>query len=79
MIRYHDCLFSILYIQILFLGHSPATESWAVGCVLYALIFGRPPFETDNLEKTYKRIERGDFSYPSHIPISRDAHSLIES
>ncbi|CAJ0920114.1 unnamed protein product, partial [Mesorhabditis belari] len=46
-------------------GHSEASEAWAIGCILYCMLIGRPPFETDNLQKTYNRIMRGEFSWPT--------------
>lgn len=27
-------------------GHSQASEAWAIGCMLFCMLTGRPPFET---------------------------------
>jgi len=34
-----------------------------MGAILYALLYGRPPFETSDVKKTYKRIKEGQFSF----------------
>ncbi|CAJ0577915.1 unnamed protein product, partial [Mesorhabditis spiculigera] len=45
-------------------GHSELTEAWAIGCMLFCMLTGRPPFETDQLEKTYARIMKAEFRWP---------------
>ncbi len=48
-------------------GHSVASEMWAVGCTLYAMLVGRPPFETCSLEATYERIRTGRYQMPAQL------------
>lgn len=31
-------------------GHSYEVDVWAIGCILYTLLVGKPPFETDTLK-----------------------------
>ena len=31
-------------------GHSFEVDIWAIGCILYTLLFGKPPFETESLK-----------------------------
>ena len=38
------------------LGHNYEADIWAMGCIMYALLVGQPPFETDTLKETYSRI-----------------------
>lgn len=56
-------------------GHSFEADIWAVGCTMYALLVGRPPFETTTLKETYLRITENTYKVPSHI--SGPAHNLI--
>lgn len=42
---------------------------------MYIFLTGKPPFETDNLEKTYKRIKAGDFVIPPSM--NKDAADLL--
>jgi len=60
-------------------GHSYEVDVWAVGVIAYTLLEGKPPFETKDINDTYSRIKRGDYSYPPNIPISNEAKSLIDS
>ncbi|ESO04961.1 hypothetical protein HELRODRAFT_185535 [Helobdella robusta] len=58
-------------------GHSYEVDAWSLGCILYTLLVGKPPFETSNLKDTYARIKRNEY----HIPAGRaslQAKSLIE-
>lgn len=59
-------------------GHSYEVDIWSLGVVLYACLIGKPPFETNNVKTTYSRIRTNSYSFPDHIPLSRQARSLIE-
>lgn len=39
-------------------GYTFPVDIWAVGCIGYALLFGKPPFQTNQLRKTYQAIQR---------------------
>ena len=56
--------------------HTTKVDIWAIGCVLYALVVGIPPFETANLDKTYKKISQNDYTLPSTM--SLEAQDLIK-
>ncbi|CAI4228775.1 unnamed protein product [Auanema sp. JU1783] len=45
-------------------GHSFEVDIWAVGCILYTLLFGKPPFETQTLKDTYNRIKMNQYTIP---------------
>jgi polo-like kinase 1 len=46
---------------------------------MYTLIIGKPPFETNNVKETYKRIKIGNYTFPEHAVISEPAKDLIQS
>jgi len=58
-------------------GHSPASEVWSLGCMIFALLCGAPPFETESVASTYSRIAAGTFSLPPSI--STPAASFLRS
>ncbi len=44
----------------------------------YTFLIGKPPYETSDVKKTYKRIRANDYSFPEHVQISKNARMLIE-
>lgn len=46
------------------LGHSYEADVWAMGCIMYALLVGQPPFETETLKETYSRITTNKYVIP---------------
>ncbi|MFT7811904.1 serine/threonine-protein kinase PLK2 [Arapaima gigas] len=58
-------------------GHGCESDVWALGCVMYTMLLGRPPFETTNLKETYRCIREARYSMPSSL--SFPAKQLIAS
>jgi len=48
-----------------------------LGVIMYTLIIGKPPFETQDVKTTYKRIKMNAYSFPENALISEAARSLI--
>jgi len=48
-------------------GHSYEVDVWSMGCILYTLLVGRPPFETSSLKDTYQKIKKNDYQIPPQL------------
>uniref|UniRef100_A0A8C6SJW3 Serine/threonine-protein kinase PLK n=1 Tax=Neogobius melanostomus TaxID=47308 RepID=A0A8C6SJW3_9GOBI len=57
-------------------GHSYEVDVWSLGCILYTLLVGKPPFETSCLKETYNRIKKNNYTVPWHV--NPAASSLIK-
>merc|ERR1719427_1688274 len=54
-------------------GHSYEVDVWALGCILYTQLVGKPPFETQTLKDTYTRIKKNEYHIPSRVgPLARN-------
>jgi len=58
-------------------GHSYEVDVWSMGCILYTLLVGRPPFETSSLKDTYQKIKKNEYQIPPHL--SAPAATLLKS
>ena len=58
-------------------GHSYEVDIWSLGVIVYTLIIGKPPFETQDVKTTYKRIKMNNYSFPESAVISEAAKNLI--
>lgn len=56
-------------------GHSFEVDIWSLGCIMYTLLVGKPPFETSSLKDTYKRIKSCEYRIPSTL--RKPAASMI--
>lgn len=48
-------------------GHSYEVDIWSIGCVMYTLLVGTPPFETKSLKETYSKIRKCDYRMPTNL------------
>ncbi|KAK1348941.1 putative LOV domain-containing protein [Heracleum sosnowskyi] len=60
-------------------GHSSAVDWWALGILLYEMLYGRTPFKGKNRRKTFGNILNKELTFPSSIPVSIAAKQLIHS
>jgi len=58
-------------------GHSYEVDVWSMGCILYTLLVGRPPFETSSLKDTYQKIKKNEYQIPPHL--SAPAATLLKT
>jgi polo-like kinase 1 len=57
-------------------GHSYEVDVWSLGCILYTLLIGKPPFETSCLKDTYAKIKKNEYTIPPN-KITVQAKNLI--
>lgn len=57
-------------------AHGLPTDVWGLGCLLYTLLVGRPPFDTNGVKSTLTQVVIGNFSIPEYI--SAEARDLIQ-
>nr|AML77943.1 putative LOV domain-containing protein [Tropaeolum peregrinum] len=60
-------------------GHSSAIDWWALGILLYEMLYGRTPFRGKNRQKTFANILHKDLTFPSSIPVSLAGRQLINA
>lgn len=58
-------------------GHSFEVDIWSIGCIMYTLLVGKPPFETSSLKETYARIKQVQYKTPTSV--TKPAMIMISS
>uniref|UniRef100_A0A8C6PBP7 Serine/threonine-protein kinase n=1 Tax=Nothobranchius furzeri TaxID=105023 RepID=A0A8C6PBP7_NOTFU len=56
-------------------AHGLESDVWSLGCMFYAFLMGRPPFDTDTVKHTLSKVVLGDYEMPCHV--SLEAQDLI--
>uniref|UniRef100_A0AC11D9M7 Uncharacterized protein n=1 Tax=Ovis aries TaxID=9940 RepID=A0AC11D9M7_SHEEP len=56
-------------------GHSCQSDIWALGCIMYMVLTGVPPFVAAPLSEMYQNIRDGRYPEPAHL--SANARHLI--
>ncbi|XP_035796160.1 serine/threonine-protein kinase PLK4-like [Anopheles albimanus] len=57
-------------------SHGLPADVWGLGCLLYTLLVGKPPFDTDGVKSTLTRVVISNYIIPGNI--ASDASNLIE-
>ena len=59
-------------------GHSYEADIWALGCMMFAMLVGTPPFETKSLGRTYAKIAANEYDIPERLsPSSQSFISML--
>lgn len=48
--------------------YGPPTDIWACGVLLYTMFCGKFPFRGSSDRELYKRIQKGLYNVPDHVP-----------
>ena len=60
-------------------SYSFEVDIWSMGAVCFALLVGRPPFESENVETTYYRIMRCEYQFPTDADVSNSARCFVDA
>ena len=57
--------------------HDEKVDLWSLGVLCYEFLCGKPPFEAEGHNETYRRISKVDLKFPAHV--SEGARDLISN
>lgn len=58
-------------------SHGLEADVWGLGCLLYTLLVGSPPFDTQAVKSTLTRVVMASYKLPSYLSI--EAKDLINA
>ena len=56
-------------------GHSFPNDIYGIGCVLYEMVIGEPPYFDEDMEQLYENIRNARLKFPGHL--TKEIRSLI--
>lgn len=58
-------------------GYDHRVDIWSLGVLCYELLFGKPPFEHQNLSQASNLVKTTNFSFPEKPSVCQEAQDLI--
>ncbi|KAG2328007.1 hypothetical protein Bca4012_037047 [Brassica carinata] len=58
-------------------GHTSAVDWWALGILMYEMLYGYTPFRGKTRQKTFANVLQKDLKFPASIPASLQVKQLI--
>ncbi len=58
-------------------GHNRMADWWSYGTLVYEMLFGIPPFFSENIEKMYELITKSELRFPKKFRVSEDAKDFL--
>ena len=59
--------------------YNSKADIWSLGAICYEMITGETLFNVDNLTQLIEKVEKGDYTIPLYIDISKEAISFLNS
>ena len=56
--------------------YNSKVDNWTVGVLCYELLVGKPPFEAESQNETYRKIVNTEYDFPDHV--TERARDLIK-
>merc|ERR1719270_1015198 len=60
-------------------NHGLEADVWGLGCLLYTLLVGKPPFETAGVMNTLTKVVMGEYYLPDNLGLSMEVRDLIDN
>ncbi|KAL6597297.1 hypothetical protein ACP70R_046737 [Stipagrostis hirtigluma subsp. patula] len=58
-------------------GHTSAVDWWALGILLYEMLYGYTPFRGKTRQRTFANILHKDIRFPASVPVSLAGRQLM--
>jgi len=63
--------------MLLKFGHSFSLDYYCLGCLLFEIVIGHPPFYSKNIDEIYVRVLVEEVSFPQYPHLSKQIKDLI--